>query len=68
MTAKTWEGLLRILALILGPLLNALTPTIRELLGDALRKVYAKALATPNPVDDYLVGFLLDVLQVPREE
>jgi hypothetical protein len=42
------------------------TPEIKKLLNDFLTALYLKALATDNPWDDFAVGFLLDILAIPR--
>ena len=67
-SAKTWKGILKIVALILGPLLKIVSPMIKDALTDVLQKLYLKAYATENPVDDLLVGLLLELLGIPYPE
>ena len=67
-SAKTWKGILKIVALILGPLLKIVSPMIKDALTEALQKLYLKAYATENPVDDLLVGLLLELLGIPYPE
>jgi hypothetical protein len=47
-----------------------LSPVIRELLGEALIKIYKKALETPNKFDDLLVKFLMSLVgvDIPDED
>ena len=62
-----WQWLVPILVLILKPIVNALTPIIREEIEKAVKSWYPKALATPNPWDDFLVGFLAKILKIDVE-
>jgi hypothetical protein len=66
MAAFSWAMVLQILGGVLGPILNTITPSIKTLLNDFLTDLYRKALATPNPWDDFAVGMLLDILAIPR--
>lgn len=70
MAQVTSKGILRIIALFLSPILKAVTPMIADLIDDSLIKIYRKALATTNPIDDLFVAFLLDILDidVPEED
>lgn len=62
-----WSWLVSILVLILKPIVNALTPIIREEIEKAVKAWYPKALATPNPWDDFLVAFLAKILKIDVE-
>lgn len=64
--SNTWTWVLELFGKILVPLFNLITPELRTLLNDFLTSLYLKALATPNPWDDMAVGFLLDILAIPR--
>jgi hypothetical protein len=66
MAAFSWTALLNILGSVLGPLLGAISPSIKDLLNGFMTDLYKKCLATPNPWDDFAVGLLLDVLGIPR--
>ena len=67
---NTWKWLLSLLAVILKPILSAITPLIKELFEDSLNKLLEKARATENPVDDYFVELLFNIvdLEIPEEE
>lgn len=62
----TWTWLLNLLLPILGKLIDLISPAIKAELNTFVTNLYLKALATPNPWDDMLVGFLLDILAIPR--
>ena len=62
----TWKWIIVMLVNALGPLMSEVTPVIKTELNDLLTNLYKKALATPNPWDDHLVGLLLDILAIPR--
>lgn len=66
MAGFSWKLLLSVFGQVLGPLLGLVSSEIKKLLTDFLTELYVKALATPNPWDDMLVGLLLDVLSIPR--
>lgn len=68
-TAKNWGWLITILQIVLKPLLNALTPMIKELFEESLLKLLAAARKTDNPIDDLFVEFLFNVLglDIPPE-
>jgi hypothetical protein len=66
-TAVSWPWIVNILVLILKPIVNALTPIIREEIEKAVKAWYPKAVATPNPWDDFLVGFLAKILKIDVE-
>lgn len=61
---RTWKGILRIVALFLKPILSLASPMIKEELRKLLQAWYEKAKATENPIDDYLVEFIADLLGV----
>jgi len=64
-TSRNWGWLIKLLQIILAPLLLAITPLIRDLFEDSLYKLLEKARATENPIDDYFVEFLFNILSVP---
>lgn len=49
---------------VLGKVLRACSPEIKQLLTNAIKSVYAKALATENPLDDLLVEFVAVILDI----
>jgi hypothetical protein len=63
--SNTWGWLINLLAVILRPLLAAISPLIKELFEDSLNKLLKAARGTPNPIDDYFVEFLFTVLGMP---
>ena len=63
-TGKTWKGIIRIIGLFLKPMLGLASPMIREELRKLLQSWYNKAKATENPIDDFLVEFIADLLGV----
>jgi hypothetical protein len=62
----TWTWLLNLLVPLLGQLIKLVSPAIMAELGALATQLYLKAMATPNPWDDMLCGFLLDILGIPR--
>ena len=62
----TWTWLLNLVLPILGKLIDLISPAIKAELNNLLTQLYRKAVETPNPWDDMLVGFLLDILAIPR--
>jgi len=68
-SARTWSGILRVVAAILGPLLKIISPMIKDLFEDSLNKLLVKARATENPIDDLFVEFLFQLLglDIPSE-
>jgi len=64
-TSRNWGWLIKLLQIILAPLLLAITPLIRDLFQDSLGKLLKAARATENPIDDFFVEFLYNVLGVP---
>jgi len=67
---NTWKWILNLLGIILKPILSAITPLIKELFEESLNKLLEKARATDNPVDDYFVELLFNIvdLDIPPEE
>lgn len=61
-----WGWILELAMKILVPLFNMITPELKQLLNDFLTQLYVKALATENPWDDFAIGFLMDILAIPR--
>ena len=67
-SAKTWGWILRIIGIVLGPLLRSITPIIKDALEDGMIKLLEKARATENPIDDYFVEFLFNILDIEIPE
>ena len=61
-----WGSILKYVFQIFAGLLGEMTPAIVAELAALLTALYKKALATPNPYDDFAVGMLLDILGIPR--
>ena len=70
MAGKSVGVIVKIVALVLRPLLDIITPMISDLLEDSLIKLLEKARATENPIDDIFVEFLFKILdlEIPEEE
>jgi len=64
-SSRNWGWLIKLLQILLAPLLLAITPLIKDLFEDSLKKLLEKARATDNPIDDFFVEFLFNVLSVP---
>ena len=64
-SAKSWGWLITILKIVLGPLLAAITPLIKNLFEDSMEKLLKAARATENPIDDLFVEFLFNILGIP---
>jgi len=67
-TARNWGWVVNLLQIILKPLLNALSPLIKELFEDSMVKLLEKARATENPIDDLFVEFLFRILDLEIPE
>lgn len=65
----SWTWIINLLVVVLKPILQIITPMIREELEKFAVKFYAKAEATDNPWDDFLAEFLCKMLgmAVPPE-
>lgn len=61
-----WTGVISAVIRIFTSVLGMATPAIKAELNDFCTQLYKKALATPNPWDDFAVGLLLDILAIPR--
>ena len=61
-----WGMVFKWVIQIFGALMPSITPAITAELNAFLTTLYRKALATPNPMDDFFVGLLLDILAIPR--
>lgn len=61
-----WGGVISAVLKIFVGLIGQLTPAIKDELTAFLTALYKKALATPNPWDDFAVGLLLDMMGIPR--
>jgi len=68
MAAQNVKGIIKIISWLLVPILRAVSPLIEEELEKFMVKLYVKAEGTENPLDDLLVGFLLDMLDIKRPE
>jgi hypothetical protein len=66
MADMSWKWVIDLLLRMLGPITSILSPAIKAALTELLLKLYADAVKTPNPWDDWFVGFLLDILSIPR--
>lgn len=62
----SWDWLIKLLASVLLPIIQAMSPAIIAALKEFLTDLYQKALNTPNPWDDFVIGLLLDFLGIPR--
>lgn len=61
-----WGNIFKWAIQIFGPIIGQVTPAITAELNVFLTGLYKKALATPNPWDDFAIGMLLDILAIPR--
>lgn len=61
-----WGNVFKWVIQIFAGIIGQVTPGIIAELNVLLTNLYKKALATPNPWDDFLVGMLLDILGIPR--
>ena len=61
-----WGNILKWVAQIFLGIIGQMTPAIIAELNLLLTSLYKKALATPNPWDDFAIGMLLDILAIPR--
>jgi hypothetical protein len=58
----TWTWLTSLLVALFAPLVPILSKAIREELIKMLKALQVKAHETPNPWDDWVIGFFLTVL------
>ncbi len=61
-----WQQMIQMLVRVLASLLAGVTPAIAVKLKDLLTGLYVEALKTDNPMDDFVLGLLLDILAIPR--
>ena len=61
-----WANIFKWVIQIFGGIIGQMTPAILGELNAFLTNMYKKALATPNPGDDFAIGMLLDILAIPR--
>lgn len=61
----TWKWVIDFLVAILGPVMAALTPMLRDELEKLALKFYKHAESTSNPWDDFLAEFLLRIMGIP---
>lgn len=66
-SSVSWSWLIPLIVSVLKPVIKVLTPMIREAMEKWLKEWYPKAVATPNPWDDFLVGILCDILGIKVE-
>ena len=52
---------------VLGVVLKTVSPEIKQLLKQYINELYAKAKVTNNPLDDFFVEFLADILSIDLE-
>lgn len=64
-SARNWGWVISLLQILLKPLLNAISPLIKDLFDDSLLKLLEKARSTDNPIDDLFVEFLFNILDIP---
>ena len=64
----SWAWIINLIVTVLKPIVAIVTPILREELEKALLKLYAKAEASDNPWDDFLVEVLLKILDIPVPE
>ena len=57
---------LMMLNLLLGTVIPALTPALKDVLKEYALIFYAKAKETANPFDDILARFFLEVMDIPE--
>ena len=58
----TSELMMKWVAKLLAAILPLVTPALKEELEKFVKALHEKALTTPNPVDDYITKFLMDIL------
>ena len=61
-----WGNIFKWVAQIFTGIIMQVTPAVSAELNLLLTNLYKKALATPNPWDDFAIGMLLDILAIPR--
>jgi len=67
--AKKMPGwVISLIVSVLGPLLNLITPMLKEQLTSFVVSLYEKAKETSNPIDDIFVRFLAAVLAIDLPE
>jgi len=66
--ALTYDFWISLGAKILGSILRAVSPHIREAVRDVITDLYEKAKATDNPMDDFFVQLLATLVGVELKE
>lgn len=61
----THKLILEIIKKLLSALLPVMSEEIRKLLVSMLQELYTKAKETENPLDDFVVKLICDILDVP---
>jgi len=64
-TLPSW--IINLIVSLLGPLLAALTPTLKAALTDSIKDLYVKAQDSSSPLDDIFVRFLAALLDIELE-
>jgi hypothetical protein len=63
-----WGGIFKWMIQIFGGIISQMTPSIFAELKKFLEVLYLKAVATPNPLDDFAIGLVLDILSIAKPE
>lgn len=61
----THKLILEIIKKLLSALLPVMSEEIRKLLVSMLQELYTKAKETENPLDDFVVKLICDILDIP---
>jgi hypothetical protein len=68
MATKSVPGwIVNLIVSLLGPLLAALTPSLKAALTDAIKHLYLNAHESSSPIDDIFVRFLAALLDIELE-
>jgi hypothetical protein len=68
MKGITYQLVITLVQSIFSSLFPKLSDELRNLLKNYINDLYAKACATPNPIDDMFVEILAAILAVPLEK
>jgi len=63
-----WTWIVSMLLTVLAAIIPVLSPALRGELEKAMLSLYAKAMESDNPWDDFLMRFLLRILGIPIPE
>lgn len=64
---KLATGAVSVLGSLLGILIKAITPALKDLVEDGVKKLYVKAKSTDSDIDDAFVEALATVLGIDLE-